>query len=253
MKQTRLFEESIIIYLSIKDLERLWGMVRKKTRSYIIAAGFVFIVVGAALALCSRPILTYTRNEVQEVPRSEPIINYSFIIQQSQNKAVPFQMNIGQNLTIFASGTGIFDFSIANFTDSSHLAQPDQPDVIYQSLENITNINTTWSPVARLAQTGSYYLVFLVLNASVETPVLIEANATKTWTEIKTIEVTYQSSVLDSRFAYIGLSLALFGGTIALIAFRASPRRSSKKQIGPKNISRASRSFRKPRARCIAS
>jgi hypothetical protein len=204
-------------------------MVRKKTRSYIIAAGFVLIVVGAALALCSRPIFTLTQDEVQEVPRSEPIMNYSFIIHQSQNKTVPFQINIGQNLTTLASGSGIFNFSIANFTDPSHLAQPDQPDVVYLSLDNITNINETWSPVTRLTTPGSYYLVFLALNASIDSPVMINANVTKTWTEIDTIGVPYRGSVLNSNFAYIGLSIVLLGGAISFFGFHS--RRPSKKQI----------------------
>lgn len=205
-------------------------MVRKKTRSYIITAGFVLIVIGAALALCSRPIFTLTQGKAQEVPRSEIIMNYSFNIYQSQNKTVPFQMSIGQNLTILASGSGIFNFSIANFTDPSHLAQPDQPDVVYLPLDNVTNINTTWRPVARLAQPGSYYLVFLALNASVDSPVLITANVTKTWTEIATIGVPYIGAVLDSRFLYIGLGIVLLGGAISLIAFFS--RRPSRKQTG---------------------
>jgi len=205
-------------------------MVRKKTRSYIITASFVLIVVGGALALCSRPVFTLMRDEVQQVPRSEIIMNYSFNIHQSQDKLVEFQMNIGQKLGIFASGSGDFNFSIANFTDPSHLAQPDQPDVIYQSLDNITTVNTTWSPMVRSAQPGSYYLVFLARNASVDSPVLIEANVTKTWTEIKTIGVTYLGSVLDSSFAYIGLGIVLLGGAISLIAFLS--RRPPRKQIG---------------------
>jgi hypothetical protein len=213
----------------------LWGILRKKTRSYIITAGFVLIVIGAALALCSRPIFALTRDEAQEVPKSEIVMNYSFNIHQSQNKTVPFQINIGQNLTISASGSGIFNFSIANFTDPSHLAQPDQPDVVYLPLNDITTINTTWSPIVRLAQPGSYYLVFLALNASVDSPVLVDANVTKTWTEIDTIGVPYRGSVLDSNFAYIGLGLVLLGGAISLFGFRSG--RPSKKHTGSRKTS----------------
>jgi hypothetical protein len=194
-------------------------MVRKKTRSYIITAGFVLIVVGAALALCSRPVFTLTRDEVQQVPMSEIIMNYSFNIHQSLDKLVPFQMNIGQNLTIFASGSGNFNFSIANFTDPSHLSQPDQPDVIYQSLDNITNINTTWSSVVRSAQPGSYYLVFLARNASADSPVRITANVTKNWTEVQSYQVPYQDALIDSKFAYLGLGILTVGGAISVIAF----------------------------------
>jgi hypothetical protein len=190
----------------------------------------VLIVVGGALALCSRPIFTLTRGEVQEVSRSEIIMNYSFNIHQSQDKLVEFQISIGQKLHMSAAGSADFNFSIANFTDPSHLAQPDQPDVIYLPLDDITNINTTWDPGVRSGQPGSYYLVFLARNASVDSPVLIEANVTKTWTEINTIGVPYLGSILDSNFAYIGLGIVLLGGAISLFGFR--PRHPSKKQIG---------------------
>lgn len=203
-------------------------MVRKKVRSYIIAAGLIPIVVGAALVLLSRPIFTFTRDVVNEVPRSETIMNYSFDVHQSQDKLAQFQISIGQKLDIFAAGSGDFNFSIANFTDPSHLAQPDQPDVVYLSLENTTTVSTTWSPVVRIAQPGSYYLVFLARNASADSPVLITANVTKTWTEIDTVGVPYLGSILDSRFAYIGLGIVLLGGAIFLIAFYS--RRSSRKQ-----------------------
>jgi len=210
-------------------------MVRKKMHSYLIIAGLVLIVVGAALALCSRPVFTMTRDEVQEVPRSEIIMNCSFNVHESQDKLVEFQINIGQKLDILAAGSADFNFSIANFTDTSHLAQPDQPDTVYRSLNNITTVNTTWSPVVRSAQPGRYYLVFLARNASVDFPVLIEANVTKKWTEIKTIGVTYLGSVLDSSFAYLGLGIVLFGGAISLIAFLS--RHPPKKQIGSRKTS----------------
>jgi hypothetical protein len=205
-------------------------MVRRKTRSYIITAGFVLIVVGAALALCSRPIFTLSRGEVQELPRSEIIMNYSFNIHQSQDKLVEFQMTIGQKLHIYASASGNFNFSIANFTDPSHLAQPDQPDVIYLQLDDITNINTTWDPGVRTGQPGSYFLIFLARNASVDSPIQIDSNVTKTWTEINTIGVPYLGSVLNSNFAYVGLGIVLFGGAISLIAYHSL--RPSRKRIG---------------------
>lgn len=208
-------------------------MVRNKTRSYIIIAGFVLIIIGAALAVCSRPVFTLTRNEVQLVPRSEIIIDYSFNVNQTQGKLAEFQISIGQKLDILAAGNASFIFSIANFTDPSHLAQPDQPDVVYLQLNNITTVNTTWSPVIRSAQLGSYYLVFLTRNASVDSPVVIEANVTKTWTEIKTVGVTYLGSVLDSSFVYIGLGIVLLGGAISLIAFLFL--RPSRKRIAKEN------------------
>jgi hypothetical protein len=207
-------------------------MVRKKARSYLIIAGLLLIVVGAALALCSRPVFTMMRDEVHEVPRSEIIMNYSFNVNQSQDELVKFQMNIGQKLDILATGSADFNFSIANFTDPSHLAQPDQPDVTYLSMENITYVNTTWSPTVRSAQLGSYYLIFLARNASSDSPVQIMANATKTWTDIQTQGKPYLAALIDSNFAYVGLGIAVFGAILSAFFYpRHISRKSSTRSI----------------------
>jgi hypothetical protein len=199
-------------------------MVRRKVRSYLIIAGLVLIVVGATLALCSRPVFTMTRYEAQEVTRSETIMNYTFNVNQLQDKLVPFQMNIGQKLDIFAAGNTDFNFSIAKFTDPSHIAQPDQPDVTYLSMENITSVNTTWNTTVRSSQPGSYYLIFLARNASPDFPVEIMANVTKTWTDIQTYGVPYQTSLIDSNLGYIGLGTAFSGAVISLAGWYARRR-----------------------------
>ena len=201
-------------------------MVRQKIRSYIITAGFVLIVVGAALALCSRPVFTFVRDEAQQVPKSQIIINYSFEIHQSQDKLVQVQMTIGQKLNVLATGNGNFNFSVANFTDLTHAIQPDQPDVTYLSMEDTTSVNTTWSPTVRSPQPGSYYLIFLARNTSSDLPVEIMANVTKTWTDIRTYGVPYQTSLIDPAFVYIGLGTAVSGAMISLAAWypRQTPR-----------------------------
>jgi hypothetical protein len=191
-------------------------MVRKKVHSRAMKAGLVLIVVGAVLALCSTPVFTFVRDEMREVPKSEIIMDYSFDIHQLQDKMVQVQLSIGQKLDILATGNGNFNFSIANFTDPTHVIQPDQPDLIYLSLDNTTSVNTTWSPTVRSAQPGSYYLIFLARNASPDFPVHIAANVTKTWTDIQTYVVSYRKSLIDSSFAYIGLGIAIFGAAIFL-------------------------------------
>jgi hypothetical protein len=221
-------------------------MVHKKTRWYVLIASLLMIIVGATLALCSRPIFTFTRDDgIKEIPRSETIMNYSFTIHQSRDKLAQFQITIGQKLNISATGNGNFNFSIANFTDPSHLEQPDQPDLVYLSLDNTDSVNTTWSPVIRTAEPGSYYLIFLARNASVESPVQIVANVTKTWTDIQTIRVQYKGSLLDSSFLYVGSAIVILGGAISLIAFFSRP--PSRKQTGSRRKA-AGRSQRSTRA-----
>lgn len=194
-------------------------MAGNKSRLTIIAVGLVLFITGAVVAISSRPVFTFMRDEVREVPGSEIIMEYSFEIHQSQDKLVKVQISIGQKLHVFAVGTADFNFSIANFTDPSHVSQPDQPDVVYLSLDNVTIANTTWSPVLRLAQPGSYYLVFLARNASADSPVQITANVTKTWTEVQPYQVPYQNALIDSNFAYLGLGILTVGGAISVIAF----------------------------------
>jgi hypothetical protein len=194
-------------------------MVGNKARSIIIAIGLALFVIGAAIAISSRRVFTFMRNEVKEVPKSEIIMNYAFDIHQSQDKLVEFQMSIGQKLNILATGSAEFNFSIANFTNPSHLSQPDQPDVVYLSMENITIANTTWNPVIRLPQPGSYYLIFLARNASISSPVEIMANVTKTWTEVQPYQVPYQNALIDSNFVYLGLGMLIPGSAISIVTF----------------------------------
>ena len=216
-------------------------MVNMKTHSYVLIACLVMIIVGAALSSCSRPVFTFTRDDgIKEIPRSETIMNYSFAIHQSQDKLAQFQITIGQKLDISAIGNGNFNFSIANFTDPSHLAQPDQPDLVYLSLDNNDFVNTTWSPVVRTAEVGSYYLICLARNASAESPVQIVANVTKTWTDIQTLRVQYQESLLDSSFLYIGLAIVILG--VAICLFEIFSQNPSRRQRGSRTTTRSSSS-----------
>lgn len=175
------------------------------------------VVVGAVLALCSTPVFPFVRDEMREVPKSEIVMGYSFDIHQLQDKVAQVQLSIGQKLDILAAGNGNFNFSLTNFPDPTHVIQPYQSDVIYLSLVNTASVNTTWSPTLRLAQPGSYYLIFLARNASPDLPVHIAANVTKTWTDIQTYAVSYQKSLIDSSFTYIGLGIVGFGAAIFLI------------------------------------
>jgi hypothetical protein len=194
----------------------------KKVRWGGIVVGLSLVLLGFVLTLCSRPVFNYTREireELQQVPKSEIIMDYSFDVDRSQDKIVQVQLSIGQNLSILAIGSGTFNFSIANFTDTSHAIQPDQPDVVYVSLDNATSINITWTPQVRIAQPGNYYLVFLARDASPDSPVQINANVTKIWTEIqiRRVEVTDRKSLIDPDLVYIGLGTAISGAVIFLI------------------------------------
>jgi hypothetical protein len=196
----------------------------------MITVGLVLFIAGSAIAISSRPVFTSMRDEVKEVQISEIIMNNTFEINQSQDKLIEFQISIGQKLEVLAAATADFNFSIANFTDPSHISQPDEPDVVYLMLNNITTASTTWSPVVRSGELQSYYLVFLARNASADSPVLITANVTKTWTEVQQYQVPYQKALIDQNFVYLGLGILILGGGISMVAFfsRHGPRRGTK-------------------------
>jgi hypothetical protein len=205
-------------------------MVRKRVYSRALVTGLAIIVAGAALAICSAPVFTFTRDDVRLVPKSEIIMNSSFNLHQLQDKVVQFQASIGQELDISVLSDGVFNFSIANFTDPSHISHPDQPDVTYLSIDNTTYVNTTWSPTIRVAQPRSYYLIFLARNASSDSPVHVVANVTKTWTDVQTYGVPYQKALIDSTFAYVGLGIFIFGIVVSSVALHLQhkPRRHTR-------------------------
>jgi hypothetical protein len=192
-------------------------MRNKKARWQRIVAGLFLVVIGAAIAICSMPVFSYTRDELHQVQRSGIIMDYSFNIHQSQDKMVQFQLSTGQRLNILATGSGGFNFSIVNFTSPGQVVQPDQPDQIYLSLDNTSFVNTTWSPSIRSAQLGNYYLLFLASNTSSDFPLQINADVTKTWTDILIVGVPYQNSLIDSGFVYIGLGITASGGVVLLV------------------------------------
>lgn len=225
-----MFIFSVLPYQLIEEREVV-HMAKQKRRVRGITAGLVLVLLGAILTLCSMPVLGNTRQEAEQVPRSETIMNYPFEIHQYQDKTVQVQLSVGQELSILASANREFNFSIANFTNTNHAIQPDRPDTVYLFLNNTSSINTIWTPQIRSPEPGSYYLLFLARNASSDFPARIDANVTKTWTEIrlKTVPAEGFRSLIDPDFLYLGSGIVIFGVTILLISLypRSRPRKRS--------------------------
>jgi hypothetical protein len=196
-------------------------MAWKRTGVRKIVAELSIFLLGIVLALCSMPIFTFTRDEIQEFQKSETIMDGSFNVHQSQDKIVQVQLSIGQKIGVLATGSASFNFSIVNFTSTAHAIQADQPDVVYLFLNDTVSVNTTWSPEVRSADPGNYYLVFLARNVSSDFPVQINANVTKTWTDYRIVPVVASDRrpLIDPNFLYIGSGTAVFGTVISLAAF----------------------------------
>jgi hypothetical protein len=188
-------------------------MTHRKRNLQGIAAGGVLLLLGIVLMICSSPSFLETRQEVDQVKKSEVIIDYSFGIYRSQDKMVKVNLSIGQSLDILAESNQIFNFSIVNFTKTGNTTQLDQPDIIYLSFENTSTINTTWSPQTRVAEPGEYYLVFLARDALPYSPVNIYSRVTKNWTdlEFKWVPTGNRIPLLDDRFLYSGAIMAVVG------------------------------------------
>jgi hypothetical protein len=207
-------------------------MINRRTRSRGIVAGLLLVLVGLALIVCSMPVFSLTREEIVEVPKSETIMDSSFRVHQTQDKIVKFQSSIGQELDIQATGNYIFNFSIANFLNPDNITQPDEPDVVYYSLENTTSVNTTWASQVRSAQPGNYCLVFLARDAPAGSPVQIYAKVTKNWTDIQTRQVDTGDRIrlIDPNFAYVGSSIAVLGVVILVVTLYLGNRPRNRRQ-----------------------
>ena len=206
-------------------------MVRKTKGLKTILAGLLVFLIGAIIIVCTLPVFTHTRQELVHVPRSEVIIDSTFDIHQLEDKVVQFQISIGQSLNIYAAGNGNMSFSIANFTNANGAIQPDQPDIVYRSLNDTATVNMTWSPQSRVPDPGKYYLVFLARNASTDLPVHVYVNATKTWTDYGFKDVLAEDRIplLDQSFVYVGSAMAVFGTALFSITLSRSHRPRNRK------------------------
>lgn len=204
-------------------------MTRKTNERRTIIFGIILFLVGTVLIICTFPIFNHTKQQLEEVPRSEAIIDGTFTVHQSENKTVPFQLSIGQTLTVLATSDRNITCSIANFTSTDSLIHPDQPDVVYFFQNDTTTINETWSPQTRVPEPGEYYLVFLALDAPPESPAHVFANATKTWTDVQLKDVPAEDKIplLDENFVYVGAAIVILGTVIFAITFSRSRRSRS--------------------------
>jgi hypothetical protein len=196
-------------------------MTRRKRNLQGIAAGGLLLLLGLVLMICSSPFFPETQQEVDQIKKSEVIIDYSFSIHQYQDKMVKVALSIGQSLDILAESNQIFNFSIVNFTMTGNMPQLNQPDVVYLSYENTSTVNTTWSPQTRVSDVGEYYLVFLARDALPYSPVNIYSRVTKNWTalEFKWVPTGNRIPLLDDRFLYAGAIMAVVGVVLFSVNF----------------------------------
>jgi len=196
-------------------------MTRRKRNLQGIAAGGVLLLLGIVLMICSSAFFPETRQEVDQIKKSEVIMNYSFDIYQSQDKMVKVNLSIGQSLDILAESNQVFNFSIVNFTRTDNSTQFDQPDVIYLSFKNTSTVNTTWSPQIRVSDPGEYYLLFLARDALSYSPANIYSRVTKNWMdlEFKWVPTGNRIRLLDDRFLYAGAVMAVAGATLFSVNF----------------------------------
>jgi hypothetical protein len=190
-------------------------MTKKRATSWIFA-GLFLILLGVALVVCSKPYFSYTIEKLEQIQKSETIMNSSFNLHASQDKMVQVQMSIGQTLDILASGSENFTFLIANYTNPENVTALNEPDVTYYIANGTLTVNTTWSPQVRTAQIGNYYLTFLARDFPAASPVHVSANITKKWTKIetKTIVAPDLRALIDSNYAFIGMGVAILGGVV---------------------------------------
>jgi hypothetical protein len=197
-----------------------------------IFAGVFLALVGVILVICSGPYFKYTVEKLEEVQKSEPVLDSAFFLHESLDKMVEVQMAVGQTLDILASGSKNFTFLVANYTHPENLTALDEPDVTYYLLNGTLNVNTTWSPQTRTAEPGTYYLTFLARESPTDSPVHVYANITKKWTDIqtKTVVAPDLRALIDSNYAFVGLGVAVLGAVILAYIFFNKPKPRSQRR-----------------------
>jgi hypothetical protein len=205
-------------------------MTRKRDTSRVLV-GIFLMLLGGMLILFSRPAFSYTMEKLEQVPKSETLMNYSFVLDQTRDKMVQVQMKIGQTLEILASGDKNFTFLIANYTNPENFATRDEPDVTYYILNGTLTVNTTWSPQTRTAELSNYYLTFLARDLPAESSAYVYASVTKRWTdiEIKTIVAPDLRPLIDPNYTYAGLGVVILGGTVLTHTFYRRRRQKSQR------------------------
>jgi hypothetical protein len=195
-------------------------MTKKRATSRIFA-GLFLILLGAILVICSKPYFSYTIEKLEQVQRSETIMNYSFTLHKSQDKMVQVQMTIGQTLDILASGSENFTFLVANYSNPENVTALDAPDVTYYIANGTLTVNTTWGPQVRTAEPRIYYLTFLARDFSTGSPVHVSANITKKWEDMytKTVVAPDLRALIDSNYSFVGLGVVILAGAALVHTF----------------------------------
>ncbi len=214
----------LVINYSSKMRSPWYGaMTSSKNMRYTIIAGLLLFLFGITLIVCTLPVFSHTRQEVLLVPMSESIINSTFNLDEFEDKAVTFMLSVGENITILATSNGNISCSIANFTKTDDAIQLDKPDVVYFFQNDTTIVDKTWTPTTR-SEPGKYYLIFLARDAPQTSPVQVHANATKTWTDIRLIDVPAEDrvSLLDQNYIYVGSVMVILGTLVVSVSFSRS-------------------------------
>jgi hypothetical protein len=201
----------------------------KKRATSLIFAGLFLVLLGAVLAICSRPIFTYTIKVPEQIPRSETVLDESFSLHESQDKVVQVNMTVGRTLDIRASGNENFTFMVANYTDPENVTTLPEPDVTYYMANETMYVNATWSPMES-TEFRIYYLVFLARNFPAESAVNVYANITKRWEELnfKTVVASDLKALIDSNYVFLGAGIAVLGGAVLVYAFHHKPKSRSR-------------------------
>jgi hypothetical protein len=206
----------------------------KKPTSLILVELFL-ILFGVVLVICSRPYFSYTIESMEQVQRSETILDHLFDLHQSQDRVIHVQMAIGQTLDILASGDKNFTFLVAYYTNPENVTGLAEPDVTYYLLNGTLTVNWTWGgPQVRTAESGDYSVVFLARDTPVESPSHVYANITKKWMEIqpRTVPAPDRKSLVSSDFVFVGLGTMILGGTIIVYVFYHRHRLRNRRKSG---------------------
>ncbi len=195
-------------------------MARRDKFFWGIATGLVLMLFGVLVTASALPIFSHTIDTPQWINQSENIVNSAINLDQTHQRAdwlVPMTMD--QNVSVVATSTGNFNFSIVSYVGNGHDSHPNEPDATYVALVDTSLVNETWKSQDRVPESTDYFVVVQVGSNVSATPLTININVTKIWKELQAVTVTAPDLVplTDPALRYVGLGVISAGAIMATL------------------------------------
>lgn len=172
----------------------------------LVGIGLFVIVISSVLIILPFVDLPHNEIETYEVPRSETLVDESFVVAAPETVTHPITLTAGDSLTIqlecTSGGNKDIDFSI------------NDGETTYISIARATTFSRDWV----VPSTKSYNFVY-DNTFSIFISKYVTVQVSKHWIDTATRDVFEVGPILTVEFAYVGIVVALIG--VGIIIFGA--------------------------------